>query len=294
MADDVYKNQRGNKFKADVVGDVAIPGVKIVVGPDDTDGGYVESVGNKLFVLDAGYLNQIREGNVPGHIYKKIKAHSHSVGLTDQELSALGTARFGNWPSVAAGVVLVSTDIDDDGDPADTGARTVIVRGLAETTWAPLEVTVTMDGQTPTAATAEKFIRIDEIEVITAGTSLSNEGVITASIGGTDIMSIYADHTTSCAGRCTVPAGYTGYFQNPEGSAVGNKEMTYHIFCRDATIANAPFCLKASWHSKDGGYRPNGLLEKFTEKTDIVFVAHAGIAGAKASASIEGWIEVPH
>lgn len=242
-------------------------------------------------VVDVGWLHAIMAGNIPGHIYKKIRAHSHSIGLTDQELSALGTAGFGNWPSVAAGVVLVSTDVNDDGDPVSTGARTVIVRGLVEITWALDSEIVTMNGTTPTTATTKKFIRLDEIEVVAAGTSLTNEGVITASIGGADIMDIYANHSTSDAGRRTIPAGYNGHFQNPEGSAVGNKEMTYHIFCRDNTIANSPFLLRASWHSKDGGYRPNGLLEIFTEKTDIVFVAHAGIAGATASASIEGWIE---
>jgi hypothetical protein len=290
VSDNVYNNQRGIKTKADVVGNIAIPGFKIVLGDNDTDGGYLGSTGDKLFVIDFGYLNQIREGTIANRVYKKIRAHSHSVGLADQELSALGTAGFGNWPVAAAGVVLVSSSVADD--TGGTGARSVTIRGLAETTWALQEVTVNLDGQTPTVATTEKFIRINEIEVATAGSGLTNAGDITASISGTNMIKIYAGHSTSDGGRYTIPAGSTGYFQNPNGSVIGNKEMTYHIFCRDAAVADSPFLLRDSWHSKDGGFRPSGLLEPFTEKCDVVFVAHAEIAGAKGSASIEGWVEV--
>lgn len=291
MADNVYYSQRGNKFKADVVGGVAIPGFKLVTGADDTDGGYITSFDGKIGVISYPYLEQIREGLIANHVYKKIKGHCHNIGITDQTLSALGTAGFGNWPAAAAGAVLVSTDVNDDGDPASTGARTVIVRGL-DSNWDLATATVTMNGTTPTAATAQTFIRINELEVVTAGTSLSNEGTITASISGANIMAIYPTHTTSEAGRYTIPAGYIGYFQNPEGSGVGNKEITYHIFCRDTTVANSPFKLLLSWHSNEGGYRPNGNLHAITQKSDIVIVVHAVITGAIASASLEGWIEL--
>lgn len=291
MADNVYiGSQRGNKFKADVVGGVAILGVKLVIGADNTDGGYIDAVGSKMFVVDAGYFNQIREGNVSGHDFISLRGHCHSVDTADQELSALGTAGFGNWPSAAAGAVLVSTDVADDGDPVGTGARTVIVRGL-DSSWVEKTETVTMNGTTPTAATTQTFLRINELEVITAGTSLTNEGDITASISGTDIIKIYAIHTTSDAGRYSVPAGRALYLQNPEGSSVGNQENTYHIFARDAGVANSPFKLKASWHSKDGGYRPNGILPGFPEKTDVMFITHAEIIGAIVSASAIGWVE---
>lgn len=263
--------------------------VEIKSNPSSTNTATVTS--NKLGTIAYPYLEQILEGNIPDHTYVHVRGHSHSIGTADQELSALGVAGFGVWPSAAAGAVLVSTDVDDDGDPADTGARTVIVRGLDEN-WALATETVTMNGTTPTTATTVTFIRINEIEVVTAGTTLTNEGDITASISGTNIIRIYAEHTTSDSGKYTIPANYTGYFQNLEASAIGNKEMTYHIFCRDMTVADSPFLLRSSWHSKDGGYRPNGRIEPFSEKVDLVIVGHAELAGAKASASFEGWIEV--
>lgn len=258
--------------------------------PDSTTS--VEVVDRKLMSVDSGWLHAIMANNVEGHIYKKLNAHSHSVGTADQELSALGTAGFGNWSAAAAGAVIVSTSAQDAS--GGTGATLIIVRGLDDVAgeWVAATTTITPTGTTPTGASAQTFIRVDEIEVVTAGTGLTNDGDITLSISGTNIIKMYADHSTSETGRFTIPSGYKGHFQNPEASAIGNKEMTYHIFCRDNTVANSPFLLRASWHSKDGGFRPNGLLDIFTEKVDIVFVAHSELAGAKASASIEGWIEV--
>lgn len=247
---------------------------------------------NKIMGVDVGFLHQIMAGNIPGHTYRNVRGHSHSVGTVDQEISALNTLGFGNWPSAAAGVVIVSDDAQDNA--AGTGARSIIIRGLDDVggEWVAATATVIPTGVTPTAATAQTFIRINEIEVVTAGSGLTNAGVITASISGADIMEIYEDHSTAEAGRFTIASGEEGHFQNPEASAVGTKAMTYHIFCRDNTVADAPFKLRASWHSLDGGYRPNGLIDIFTEKTDIIFIGHGILAGARASTSIEGWTEV--
>lgn len=251
-----------------------------------------QSFAGSQAVVDTGFLHQVMAGKVEGHTYKKINGHSHSVGTVDQEISALGTtittAPFGNWPAAAAGVIIVSDDAADNA--TGIGARSIVIRGL-DANWEEVTATVTPLGLTPTTVTAQTFIRINEIEAVTSGSHHSNKGVITASISGTDIMEIYEDHTTSDAGRFTVPANSEGHFQNPEGSAVGTKAMTYHIFCRDNTVTDASFLLRASWHSLDGGFRPNGLLDIFTEKVDIIFIGHGILAGARASASIEGWVE---
>ena len=246
-------------------------------------------IGNRLSVVDAGYLNQIREGNVPGHAYVHIHGHSHSVGLINQEISQLGTTAFGNWPAAAAGVILVSDNAADNA--AGTGARTVTVYGL-DNNWDEVSEVVPMDGITPTTITTQIFRRINELEVTTAGSGFVAAGEIIASISGTDIIAIGGDHhSTADPGRYTVPAGMTVYLENPEASGIGNKEVTIHIYTRDNTIADAPFLLRKTWHIKDGGYNPSGRLEPVTEKTDILFTAHAELAGATVSASIEGWIE---
>jgi hypothetical protein len=248
-----------------------------------------EAVNGRMFNTAAQYIDQIREGNVPDHTYVHIRGHAHAIGATDQELSALATAGFGNWPAAAAGAVLVSSDAQDNA--AGTGARSVIVRGL-DTNWAAATATIVPTGVTPTAATAQTFIRINEVEVVTAGSGLTNAGDLTISVGGANILKVFLDHSTSDAGRYSVPADMKMYLSNIEASAVGNKEVTYHIFCRDTKVANGAFQLRASWHSKDGGYRPNGRIEEFAEKVDMVMIAHAAGGGARGSGSVEGWIEV--
>lgn len=261
-----------------------------------TIGNTLRTLGSKLGVVDSGWLHEVMAGNIAGHTYIRVNGHSHSVGTADQELSALNELGFGFWPTAAAGAVLVSDDAQDNA--AGTGARSVIVRGL-DSNWNLATATIIPTGVTPTAATAQTFIRINEVEVITSGLRTvgtngeirSNKGTLTVSIGGKDIMKVYPDHTTSDAGRYTVPAGYEGHFQNLEGSSRGNKALTYHIFCRDNAVTDATFQLRASWHSLDGGFRPNGLLPIFTEKTDVIFIVHAELAGAATSASFEGWIE---
>jgi hypothetical protein len=249
-------------------------------------------VNRSLSVVDSGFLHEIMAGNVEGHTYRKVRGHSHGVATADQEISALNTAGFGNWPAAALGVIIESDDAQDRVD--GTGARSIIVRGLdiVGGKWVAATAIIVPTGATPTTVTAQTFIRINEIEVVTAGSGLTNAGVITASIGGVDIMEIYENHSTSDAGRFTIASDEEGHFQNPEASAIGTKAMTYHIFCRDNRVADAPFILRATWHSLDGGYRPNGLLDIFTEKTDIIFIGHGILSGAHASASIEGWTEV--
>jgi hypothetical protein len=244
---------------------------------------------NKIIVVDAGYINQIREGNIDGHVYVHIKGHNHGLATTPQELSALGTAAFGNWPSVAAGAVIVSDHAQDKVD--GTGARSILVKGL-DSSWEYAEATIIPTGLTPTAATSQTFIRIDEIELITSGSGLTNAGDISLSISGADIVGMYVNHSVSNPGRRTVPAGQILYLENLEGSSVGNKEVTYHIYGRDNTVADAPFKLRTTWHSLDGGFRPGCKLLPFTEKTDVIIISHTEVAGAKASASMEGWLEV--
>ena len=251
----------------------------------------VEVVSNKLMTTSVGYIDQIREGNIPGHTFLSIRGHCQDIGTTNQEMSALGTARFGNWPSAAAGAVVVSTSVQDAS--GGTGATSITISGLKDTAgvWEATTIVVIPTGTTPTAASAQEFIRIDSVVVTTCGSWLTNVGDITVSIGGVDTIAVYAEHSSSESGRVTVPSDETMYLGAPEGSAVGNKEVTYHVFTRNNVVANSPFVLKASWHSGEGGYSPSGKLEPIPEKTDVVIITHAVSAGAIGSVSLHGWKE---
>lgn len=113
---------------------------------------------------------------------------------------------------------IVSTDANDDGSPADTGARSVKVYGV---TASGLETeTIVMNGIT-NVATTKSYYDIYKMEVVTAGSSNANEGTITATAqtDGTVTNSILTTSYNASA-RCAVfiPTGYTGYLFSIESS----------------------------------------------------------------------------
>lgn len=75
---------------------------------------------------------------------------------------------------------IASSDNTND-KAAGTGALTATIRGLAKTSYLPIEETVTLNG-TGAVTTTKKFIRINGVEVQTAGSTGSNTGVLTTSL----------------------------------------------------------------------------------------------------------------
>lgn len=253
-------------------------------------------IDDKIQVVAYPYMDQILEGLIPSHTNLEIHGHNHNVGTVNEEISDLETVGYGNWPSAEAAVVLVSTDVDDDGDPVDTGARTVIVRGLTDNagSWEEAEEAVTMDGTTPTAGTTILFIRLHELEVVTCGTSLSNEGDITASISGTDIIRMYADHGKTSSGRWTVPSDMVAYINALSCSTINTKDSTFHVFTRDASTSNTAFLVQRSVSTLNAGFATMARSSmRLTEKTDIIFIGHCEQAGGKLNMYMDGWYEEP-
>ena len=82
-------------------------------------------------------------------------------------------------PTQARTHQIVSTSANDDGDPAGTGARTLKVFGL--TAWNADEVSedITLNGTT-NVATANQYVIIHRMRVMTKGASGPNVGKITA------------------------------------------------------------------------------------------------------------------
>lgn len=83
-------------------------------------------------------------------------------------------------PTVARVHAIVSSDVDDNSG-ADTGARTLLVTGFG-TGWVPLSEIVTLHASAGTTSvnTANSYLHIDRMEVLTAGSTGANEGLITA------------------------------------------------------------------------------------------------------------------
>jgi len=82
------------------------------------------------------------------------------------------------FPTAARIHSIVSTDADDDGNPAGNGARTVYIEGL-DSSFDIISETKTLEGLTP-VATSNSYLRVHRLVVMTSGSSGTNEGTITA------------------------------------------------------------------------------------------------------------------
>jgi hypothetical protein len=82
------------------------------------------------------------------------------------------------FPTAARIHDIKSTDPDDDGNPADTGARTVYIEGLDSNHDVISEIK-TLEGTT-NVPTTSSYLRVNRFLVLTAGSTGTNEGTLTA------------------------------------------------------------------------------------------------------------------
>ncbi len=112
------------------------------------------------------------------------------------------------FPSSAAACTLVSDD--DNDDDGDTGARTVRVYGL-DANYMKQQEDVTLNG-TSTVALANTYLRVFRMEVLTAGSTGTNEGTLSLVHGGaTTLAAIQATPTVGSTMMAiyTIPKDYS-------------------------------------------------------------------------------------
>ena len=100
-------------------------------------------------------------------------------------------------PTSASTLTIVSSSTDDDGDPAGTGANSVIIYGIDANRDNQIEQ-VTLDGTT-NVVTTSTWLGINRMSVALAGSGKTNAGAITctATTGGATLAQIPAGEGTS-------------------------------------------------------------------------------------------------
>ena len=197
--------------------------------------------------------------------------YNTSVGTNFETITDLGGDQY--YPTSAGVVSVVSADANDD--DGDTGARTVEIQGL-DANYVEQTETVTLNGTSAVTTTAS-FIRIFRAKVLTAGSSGTNEGNITLSIGGNNIARISADNGgQTLMAVYTIPAGCKGYLLKFQGSLSKNQEAQFMIRTKNGTT-DAAWQIKGMFgtFANTVGYEYPVPLE-LTEKTDIEIRAKAG------------------
>lgn len=112
-------------------------------------------------------------------------------------------------PTAARVHNLVSTSTNDTS--AGTGARTILIRGI-DGSYNQASETITLNGTTPVAS-ANSYLHIHLMQVITGGSAGGNVGRIsaTAVTNGTVTITIEPTFNQSTSSVYLVPIGYKGY-----------------------------------------------------------------------------------
>lgn len=163
------------------------------------------------------YLLEVARGNIPGVSLLSKFGRNPDVDVGTEDVWSQG----GIWvpPTTARVHAIVSSSASDAS--AEVRARTVSVNGL-NGSYVDTTETVTLNGTTP-VNTVNSFVIIHRMIVLTAGSSATNVGTITATAA--------TDATVSCAiviGKAQtqfciyqIPTGYTGYLFKYGGSING-------------------------------------------------------------------------
>jgi len=158
------------------------------------------------------FLEAVRTGKYAGKTCYDYSAHGINPDVdTAAPEDVWGQGGTFVPPTTARLHNIVSTDINDDGAPVGTGARTITIYGI--TVAGLVSETVTMNGTT-NVATANSYYDIYLMENATVGSGGTNAGVITATAQTDATVTnaiLIGQHNSSMRAIRYIPTGFTGY-----------------------------------------------------------------------------------
>jgi len=176
----------------------------------------------------------VAAGLVPGHTRIAGLGFNPSVTTSgNQDIWSGG----GLYPfqTTAQTLEIVSASANDTA--AGTGARTVSMI-LLDANFNPVSVTVTLNGTTPVTISDGPYIRVNLMQVATAGSGQTNAGNITLRVAGAGATQgvILAGATIAQSSIFTVPAGFTMFVTKFVYNIVDNAATANYVTI--ATVIN--------------------------------------------------------
>src|SRR5574343_828856 len=216
----------------------------------------------------------IVSGKVTGKKVISIYGRNPDIDIADGfETVWNGGGIYTGTNATAAEKVEIFSSSAEDGAGTLTGALTIKVSGLDEN-WDEQEETVTLNG-TGVVETVGTYIRMSYAETLTAGSTGSNVGTITARQTTTTsnvFFNMPATYNHTAVGSYSIPAGYTGYLRHWHASIISKassasevrflaKEFGVVWRVEDVTAARSTLYPNID--------HPNYFRHMFPEKTDI-------------------------
>jgi len=200
------------------------------------------------------------------------------------------------WSPAASTLSITSSDAADD-SPSGTGALTVRVEGL-DADYVAITEDVVLNG-TAVVNTDALFLRTHRMYVLTAGTTLTNEGVIYATDTGDTYTTPGVPNTATLIRSTigigegqtlqafyTVPAGFTAYMTRVSAGSVDGTNATT-ITLRTRTEGGA-FRTKQKFIVFKGSFaQEHNVPLVFAEKTDIEMLADSAAATTDVAADFD-------
>lgn len=171
----------------------------------------------------------------------------------------------------------------------DTGAAVIRIEGL-DADYASLKEYVVLNGQT-NVTTSGSFLRVFRAKVVIAGTSLKNEGNITASNNADDnvLLQISANRGQTLMALWTVPAGVTAFVESFYASTSSAKITEVDLCVRQ--LGEAWKIKKVILLNQGADHFPYRFEFPVRQKTDITILASASGGGGIVSAGFDLWYE---
>jgi hypothetical protein len=192
-----------------------------------TNSGYVKATSPDALELDLPYGATV--GRVAG--YSRIAVYGHTPTPTANSDVWEGA---GLYPFQAAATKLEILSSSASDTAAGTGARTMMVAGL-DTNFNPVSEVITLAGVTPVQS-VNSYLRVNGLNVVTAGSGGQNAGDITLRVTGAGATQAIARALYGYAKQAiyTVPTGFSLLVTDvlPECSGNGNSVNVVHSFTR--------------------------------------------------------------
>ena len=212
--------------------------------------------------------------------------YNNNVGTSQEDIWNVGGVE--SYLSTAETINIASSSNNDDGDPAGTGAHTLIIYGL-DNNWLEIQETITLNGMT-NVTTTKSFLRVFRMIVTAAGATGSNVGTITATASSSSTVHAQINPTDNQTLKIqfSIPSGKYGLITHSEIGCAKNDDCEVRFKVRQfGEVFQTKRLLNFFQNTVSFS---NFIPILIPPKSDITVTALSSAGGVKVSANIDYYL----